>query len=444
MPKKAPIQTVTGESGIHLIERIVDEMAHIWHPAVGPDSGIDGQIELRDPATGEVRNVRLGVQSKATTSKWDRETDHGFTYRPEPKDIAYWLSSNQPVLLVCSRDGAAYWRSVQEWARDPAQRAKGHLRFDKRRDVLDASAAARLFDLKAAPDDWVHPPGPPKIAERVLSNLMPIAWRTDHVLSVAVGGSDAATVLEPAWVQGLQHPAGVLKQGRYWSFATFGEQFLAAIAASDLNTHPLAGFLSREDVDQANILKELVVHTLAARHEELRWHAFKKVVYFRRRKLERDVGYAWSGGRPRTVVHARFSTGENRHFADYRHDAAELSTRELGEEWALQITPTYLFTWDGKQLSGHHDKALAGIKKLDRHRAVSASLRMWQHLFSETLTLLDPSPYEFFELRPLIEVGLPFGIAAEDWAEMSEEEAREAQGTIFDLEDGDDLRDDHC
>jgi single-strand DNA-binding protein len=181
MAKKAPDQIVTGESGVHLIARIVDEMRHIWHPAIGPDSGIDGQIELRDPSTGDVRNVRLGVQSKATTGKWDRETDKAFTYRPAPNDIAYWLSSNQPVLLICSRPGEAYWRSVQEWARDPKARAKGYLRFDKVQDRFDASAAARLFDLKAASTDWVEPPGPPRVAEKLLTNLMPIAWRTDHV-----------------------------------------------------------------------------------------------------------------------------------------------------------------------------------------------------------------------------------------------------------------------
>jgi hypothetical protein len=133
MAKKAPIQTVAGESGVHLIARIVDQMEHIWHPAVGPDSGVDGQIKLRDPATGEVRNVRLGVQSEATTGKWDRETDAGFSFRPEPKDIAYWLSSNQPILLICSRNGEAYWRSVQECARDPKARATGYLRFRKKR-----------------------------------------------------------------------------------------------------------------------------------------------------------------------------------------------------------------------------------------------------------------------------------------------------------------------
>jgi hypothetical protein len=176
---------------------------------------------------------------------------------------------------------------------------------------------------------------------------------------------------------------------------------------------------------------------LAARHEELRWHVYKKVAYFRRREPEEDVEYAWTKGKPRTVVQARFSTDEDRHFTGYRHDAAELTIRNLADQWAVQINPTYLFTWDGSKLSGHHDKALAGIKRFDRHRAVSASLRMWQHLFTERQTLLKPTPHEFFDLLPLIEVVVPFSINADDWAEMSDDEAEEAQGTIFDIGDDD-------
>lgn len=158
MSKTVPGQAITGEAGVHLIARVVDEMGHIWHPPVGPDSGIDGQIELRDSGTGQVRNVRIGVQSKATTGRWDRESDAGFTYRPRPQDVAYWLSSNQPVILVCSRAGEAYRRSVQQWAHAPKERSSGSIRFSKTRDRFDSAAAGRLFDLRAAPDDWVEPP----------------------------------------------------------------------------------------------------------------------------------------------------------------------------------------------------------------------------------------------------------------------------------------------
>jgi hypothetical protein len=173
---------------------------------------------------------------------------------------------------------------------------------------------------------------------------MPIAWRTDHLLSVAVPSGSPAEVLGPAWEKGYNHPAGALKRQRYWSFAAFDERFLSAISGSDLAQHPLEEFLDRDRVDKVNILKELVVRALVARHEKLRWHAFKKLAYFRRREPEQDVEYAWTKAKPRTVVQARFSTEEDRHFTGYRHDAAELTIRDLDDQWAVQINPTYLFT----------------------------------------------------------------------------------------------------
>jgi hypothetical protein len=63
---KASNQTTIGEKGIALIALRVGEMGHLWHPTSGVDSGIDGEIELRDTETGQVRNFRIGVQSKAT------------------------------------------------------------------------------------------------------------------------------------------------------------------------------------------------------------------------------------------------------------------------------------------------------------------------------------------------------------------------------------------
>jgi Domain of unknown function (DUF4365) len=64
--ERTPKQTRIGEAGIALIHERVGEMGHNWQPTGGPDSGIDGEIELVDPATDVTRHFRLGVQSKAT------------------------------------------------------------------------------------------------------------------------------------------------------------------------------------------------------------------------------------------------------------------------------------------------------------------------------------------------------------------------------------------
>jgi hypothetical protein len=77
MPRKATRQTITGVRGIALIALVVGEMGHIWREGEGAtDFGIDGDIELRDPGTGHVRNFRIGVQSRATTRRWAGETDN--------------------------------------------------------------------------------------------------------------------------------------------------------------------------------------------------------------------------------------------------------------------------------------------------------------------------------------------------------------------------------
>ena len=155
MAKTADDNAVLGEKGVALISSMVTAMGHLWHPTTGLDSGIDGQIELRDAATREVRNVRIAVQSKATDRRWSGETNTEFYYRPRPKDIEYWLSSNQPVLLICSRpsSGEIYWRSIQEWAHDLDARKSGRVGFEKERDRFDADVREALFELGASAGD---------------------------------------------------------------------------------------------------------------------------------------------------------------------------------------------------------------------------------------------------------------------------------------------------
>lgn len=440
MAKKASKQAVIGEQGVALIARVVLGMGHLWHATTGTDSGIDGEIELRDPATAVVRNVRIGVQSKATTGKWAGETHTEFVYKPKPADIDYWLSSNQPVLLVCSRPSTdeIYWRSVQEWALDPAARATGLIRFDKKRDRFDSATRDQLFDLRATSADRVEPPGPAPIPEDLLTNLMPVAWRSEGLYSVAVPTGDARALFAPAREAGVHDWSAVLRTGRLWSLTPFDDRLIAAIGASDEMELALAEFLSSDDRGDLNVVRELVRRSILASHRKwLLWHQQRQVAYFRCRPEEHvEVRYAWSTGRGRAVVSPRWAKGDE-HFTGYRHDAAELAVRRLDGEWFLQINPTYLFTWDGRQLSGHHERALAGIKKRDRHATVSQTLRLWEHLLSEQLTFDKPQIDEPFALERLAEVRTPVGINDASWRRISPSEAvsdDDLQGSIYDLE----------
>jgi hypothetical protein len=231
---KATDETIIGERGIAMIDAAVGAMGHVFHEAPGPtDFGIDGEIELRDPGTGEVRNVRLGVQSRATSRRWAGETADAFYYRPSERHVRYWLSGNQPVLLICSRPdtGEIYWRSVQEWARDPAARATGRIRFDKSRDSFDGTTRDALFDLQASAADRVEPPTPAHEPELVLLNLMPITWPLGQIFSAQLGDEDPVQALQRARARRVHDFSAVLRDGYVWSLTPFDRRFLAALKA---------------------------------------------------------------------------------------------------------------------------------------------------------------------------------------------------------------------
>src|SRR4051794_19907269 len=92
-------QTFIGEKGIALIERRCLEMGHLFHPR-RVDHGIDGHIDLVDPDSRAVLNLTLLVQSKAQDRRFSGETDDGFHYLCDQRDLDHWLSGNSPVILV--------------------------------------------------------------------------------------------------------------------------------------------------------------------------------------------------------------------------------------------------------------------------------------------------------------------------------------------------------
>ena len=121
-------------------------------------------------------------------------------------------------------------------------------------------------------------------------------------------------------------------------------------------------------------------------------------------------------GSRRTVVTPRESTTHDG-YAGYRHDAAELGVRRIGGHWFLQIEPTYLFTWDGYKVSGHHDDALSGIKRRETHPAVSQALRMWEQRLVAKLTIASTTAP--LTLQRLQTVSSPRSFQDQAWKSVS-------------------------
>jgi hypothetical protein len=99
--KKIDTSAHIGDSGIALIHQLINKMGFVWHERK-LDAGVDGEIELRNPVTGEVANRLILVQSKASDRPFPGENDRSFHYLCKQTDVDYWMSADVPVLLICS------------------------------------------------------------------------------------------------------------------------------------------------------------------------------------------------------------------------------------------------------------------------------------------------------------------------------------------------------
>lgn len=440
--KRSSKQSRIGRAGIDLIARRVGEMGHHWHPGSGDlDTGIDGEIELVDVSNDEVRNFRIGVQSKATEGIWRSETDEGFYYRAKPADISYWLGGNQPVLLVCSRPKTdeAYFRDVHQWASDPKIRAEGLVDFDKARDRFDADAADRLFAAEARAPIALEPPGPLLQPETAKLNLLPIHWHTQSIWSVGCPADGWDGWFSKALAANQARTDVAMRDKRLWSLTAFTSDFLDAIEAGDDPTaEPIRSYTASRDPDRLNLVAELVRKTLISmHHDQLRWSPISKVAYFRLYDNEPERKYKWGRGPGRTVVKPRPSlTHEG--LSGYRHDAAELTVRRLRDQHVVSVSPTYLFTHDGRKRSSFHAQALTKMRAHDRAQAVSQQLRMWAHLLAETGQLgADEGP---FRLGYLLEVQVPVRPPERAWLEAPADLTDDDDDQLADGDDGDELR----
>lgn len=91
-----------------------------------------------------------------------------------------------------------------------------------------------------------------------------------------------------------------------------------------------------------------------------------------------------------------------------RHGAFQGRFRFLGEQWYLEITPTYRFTRNGKDLDRFHEDRLSGIKRLERNRSVLSQLLLWQAVLRAPWNRADQP--RLLEFAPLVSFRFASGV----------------------------------
>lgn len=184
---------------------------------------------------------------------------------------------------------------------------------------------------------------------------------------------------------------------------------------SRLKTIVEIGGLERFDTEEWALTpdddkRRLFVQLLnAALREDLwshgvRYHKDQNVYAFigRANKPPRRLRYANLKIRSTATVvsHYEYKPKRGKPYKYLRHAAFQGRFRFLGGQWCLEVTPTYRFTYNGKDLDHYHEDRLSGIKRIERNRSVLSQLLIWQAVLRAPWTRADRP--RLLEFAPLV------------------------------------------
>lgn len=445
--KKITQQASIGQQGVNLIERIVLRMGSTWNSLnASLDAGIDGQIELVDPDTREATNAVIRVQSKATIRAFPGETDGGFDWPCDERDLDYWMSGNAPVILVVSRPHLeeAYWVSVKDYFASPERRKAKRVRFDKQSMRLTKDSYRELAALAIPKDAGIYIAPRPR-EERVYSNLLEVSGLPDRLWLAETDLRRPGDVYARLREAGVEAPEFLLKDKRI-------------LAAHDLSEPPWSGFVDRGTVEEfdASHWSKSDDPDLVRRFVELLNHCLMtrcRQIGVERRKDDDMYYFAPTEDLTARVVPYRSvkETAERRVFQPYtytssdragevsyyRHSAFFGQFRRYDGQWYLEIEPTYFFSSDGRRRHPFYESKLKGIKKLEKNGTVLGQVVMWAALLrgreENDEGMLGPAPYPFLRFGPLATFAIPIGI--DDTAWLPNEEGAAAKSVSLTADD---------
>lgn len=428
LSKKVTSQSITGQLGANLIEQIVLKMGYVWRATSIFDVGIDGEIEIRDPMTGEMTNTIVKVQAKATTKPFQAETDNSFEYRCEQKDLDYWVQGNVPIILVVCRPDTdeAYWISVKDYFSDFADQRTRKVRFDKQYNRFDASCAAALKKLALPKDSGIYF-APLQKTEILYSNLLKVESFASRTYVAATNYRKRKEVWKKFQSMKVWDVLSwILTDKQIISFYNLKKLPFSEICDWETcESFDTREWANSQDEDTQRQFVQLLNWCLAeiTRFLGLRFDRDREYYHFPATKnLETcSVSYQHLQQKASREVFKQYTKKNNPNQRSYcRHSAFEGQFLQINGEWYLEITPTYHFTSDGYTEDKFRAERLQGIKRLDRNPAVLSQLFMWADYLSQSTQGLFSSEYSFLRFGELATVDSNASLPDKVWYNAEE------------------------
>ena len=439
MAKKIGRTDIIGERGIAHIRQIVLNMGFMFYETGGVEAGIDGFIELRDETTGNVGNLLLQVQGKATErSRLQAETETTFEFPVSETDIQYWMHGTAPVLLIIVKldEGKAYWKSIKEWFGDGENLKSRKVVFDKARDAFTLNAKAAITSVATSARPGA--PGPSvRLHETLLTNLVGVNFASKIYWAPTDHGSDKSFGAALRAPDSTAPSEWIVRSKSVLSFHNLDAwPWNKVCDVSAMEEFDAIEWSESDDEDRARDFVALLNRAIGefARPNLYRDSA-SGVLYFRKPRNRNQLNYAYRSLQNTTTRRVVGSYGRQRDNPEkpayFRHSGFRPQFVRFGQKWYIEVTPTYHFTRDGKEPDYRAGEHLKKIKELENNAAVMGQFVMWQaflstHRVSDLLT--DAYPFLSFVSLPLMD--LDVGVPDQLWA------AQEANPTspLFDLD----------
>jgi hypothetical protein len=391
--KKAPKTKQIERQGIALIATACADLAHLWNETQN-DVGIDGWIELVEKATEAATGRIILVQSKATGIPFAPGAPVTFTCSEE--DLRYWLNGNAPVILVRSHasSGEAYFVSIKDYFREhPEHREARRIVFDREHDRFDASSEARLWEIARSRSAGLHL-GPPPVRESLTSNLLTVE-RMPDVIYVA-----PAAVVTPRHARSMLRDQGAPppKAWTMWSGSVFSFHDPATTLIGRICNGPAEQLEVSEwaDSEEPDVQRHFVHLLNGALEEQLRPAARPRknpdvLILSAPRELA-GVELPGLGGQTRGVV--KIYSRDDGTIKYVRHLAMERRFKRYGDQWFLEVLPTYFFSSDGWWEAHFASDYLSKIKRIERHADMRRHVQTWTWILHGEVDLggLAPDP----------------------------------------------------
>ncbi len=436
--KKLSPQSLIGQQGVNLVERIVLEMKYAWRSTPGFDVGIDGEIEICDPVTGEATNTYIKVQVKSTSQPFTAETPNSLEYICSPKDLEYWLRGNAPVILIVCRpeDNEAYWVSIKDYFRDPAIQKTRKVIFDKSKQRFTKDSATVLKNLALPADSGIYF-SPLDTTETLYTNLLKVKSVTDTIYVAVTDKTKNSEIWDT--LKQLNVKVGgewILKNRTITSFHPLDEfPFSEVCDPGSCERFDVDEWSESEDEDKRRDYVQLLnraLHELAWRLK-LKYHNQHGYYFYRAPRQFKTIHIDYQSIKRRAkreVFKQYFGKKDLTRQTYCRHAAFKGHFLRSDNQWFLEITPTYHFTKNGVDDYLYRDETLKGIKRLERNPAVVGQLLMWADLLRRPIKSLFENEYPFLSFGELETVDVVAGIPDNIWYAAEEDVEREAMSKL--------------